>query len=231
MNALFFALFLLLPPAPQYSPRGVVVTGRVTTRQGTFQPTFIQSVTLSRESLKGPGTTPSSSVADSNAIEVEVKKDGTFEFRSINPGTYTLRTLPITPGVSPYSLEVARQNIRDIEMVVPFQMEVNGRIANLTHTGGIHPVVQADQGTFTMATIALDDGSFKLRLSEGANRILVSRLPPNVSVKSIMFGDLDVLKSPLSIDGATLSQPMIVNLETTVPEALPAVTAKTALIP
>jgi len=231
MNSLLLSVLLLLPLASQYSARGVIVTGRVTTKQGTFQPSFIQSMTLSRESLLGPGTIPSSSLADSNALEVQVRKDGTFEFRSITPGTYTLRTLPVMPGTSPYSVEVARQNIRDIEIVVPFQIEASGHLVNLRQTGGIHPIIQADQGAFTMTTVALDDGTFKLRLSEGENRILVSRLPPDLIVKSIMFGEIDVTKTPLNIDASTLSKAMIVTLEAVAPESLPAVSAKASLTP
>ena len=82
-----------------------------------------------------------------------------------------------------------------------------------------------------MATVALDDGSFKLRLSEGENRVLVSRLPPDLIVKSIMFGEIDATKTPLNINASTLSKEMIVTLEAVAPESLPAVSAKASLTP
>ena len=217
-------------PGPQEMqrnvPRGVVVSGKVTTKNGAFQPGFVQTVTLNPEpfptTLAAP---PLNSLGDpSESLEVAVRKDGTFEFRSVRPGRYTLRTLPHSAGVSVVSVEVRYQNVRDIEIAVPFQLEVSGRIMNLPRNLVIHPIIQADQGNFTMATPALDDGTFKLRLTEGENRILVSKLPPGLVVKSVTFGQVDISRSPLNLDVRTKPETMIVTLET---DTLPAISANT----
>jgi hypothetical protein len=239
MNGLVFAALLLfqstvpslVPPSGQAGrpSRGVVVTGRVVPTHGAFQPAFVQTVTLSREPALS--TEPSTnSIADADAFEVPVRTDGTFEFRSVGPGRYALRTLPLMPGMSPVSVDVRRVNVRDLKVSVPFQMEVSGRIANLG-PAPVRPVVMADLGKFTMSTIVLEDNTFTLRLSEGENRIAVSRLPAGFVVKSITFGDIDITRSPLTVSHATIGKKILITLEPDLPENLPVITAKTAVLP
>ena len=226
MNGLILAalLFLQSTVPTLMPPRGVVVSGRVAPTHGAFQPAFVQTATLSREPALS--TEPSTnSIADGKALEVPVRSDGTFEFRSVPPGHYTLRTLPLTPGMSPLPVDVQRANVRDVQVTVPFQMEVSGRFANLG-PAPMRPIVQADLGKFTMSTVVLDDNTFTLRLSEGENRIAVSRLPAGLVVQSIMFGDADITRSSLTVSHTTAPKKILITLET-----LPAITAKTAALP
>jgi len=127
--------------------------------------------------------------------------------------------------MSPLPVDVQRVNVRDIQVTVPFQMEVSGRFANLG-PAPMRPIVQADLGKFTMSTVALDDNTFTLRLSEGENRITVSRLPAGLVVQSIMFGDVDITRSSLTVSHTTAPKKILITLET-----LPAITAKTAALP
>jgi hypothetical protein len=127
--------------------------------------------------------------------------------------------------MSPLSVDVLRVNVRDVQVTVPFQMEVSGRFANLG-PAPMRPIVQADLGKFTMSTVVLDDNTFTLRLSEGENRIAVSRLPAGLVVKSIMFGDADITRSPLNVSHTTAPKKILITLE-----ILPAITAKTAALP
>ena len=231
MNGLILAALLFLQSTvPGLTPsRGVLVSGRVAPTHGPFQPTFVQTATLSREPALS--TEPSTnSIADATALEVPVRADGTFEFRSVGPGRYVLRTLPLMPGMSPLTVDVQRVNVRDVQVTVPFQMEVSGRIANLG-PAAMRPIVQADLGKFTMSTIVLEDNSFTLRLSEGENRIAVSRLPAGLVVKSITFGDVDITRSSLTVSHAMAVRKMLITLEPDVPENLPAITAKAAVLP
>jgi len=235
MNRIILAALLLMHSAvtAKFSaqqmqlsaPRGVVVSGKVTTTQGGVHPTFVQTVTLNPESSPSVIAPPQANSLGgvSGSLEVPVRKDGTFEFRSVRPGRYALRTLPITARASAVSVEVAHQNLRDVQIVVPYQIEVRGRIMNLPRNLLIHPIIQSDQGTFTMATTALDDGTFMLRLTEGENRVLVSKLPPGLVVKTITFGETDITDSALKIEGTTTPQNMTITIEAT---TLPAVSAK-----
>jgi hypothetical protein len=241
MSAILFTFLLFLqsgaaPQSPAATPLeslqkypvgGSVVSGRVRSTHGKFQPGFVRTVTLTPEP-KSSLLRPAPSLGDpAAALEASVGPDGTFEFRSIPPGTYTLRTLPIAPGTTGLSLDVARKNIREIEVVVPFQVEISGRVLNLGRIFGTHPVVQADQGSFTMATTVLDDGTFKLKLTEGENRISISRLPPSFLVKSITFGEEDVMQSSLNVDFNTPNHTLTVTLDNVESDPLPAVSAKT----
>jgi hypothetical protein len=234
MNGLLLAVLMFsqvsVPRETAVRSRGVIVSGRVSTKNGTFQPGFVQTVTLDREPALSTATPAPNSIADGEALEVPVRADGTFEFREIRPGRYTLRTLPLMPGVSPWSIDVGRGNLRDIPLVVPFQIEISGEFVNLARSLPTHPIVQADQGNFTMSTITLDDGTFKLRLSEGENRISVSKLPAGFAVKSIMFGELDITGSSLSVGPSTPARRIVITLQAA-PEPLPAITAKASLIP
>lgn len=232
MNALLLTALLFLQSAGVPSLQNVggsVVSGRIRSTQGKFQPGFVRTVTLTAEP-KSSLLRPAPSLGDpAAALEATVASDGTFEFRAIPPGTYTLRTLPLAPGATGLSVEVTHRSIRDIEVVVPFQIELTGRVLNLGRIYGTHPVVQADQDNFTMATTVLDDASFKLRLTEGQNRISLSKLPPSFVVKSILFGDKDITHSALNVDATTPHQTIIVTLEKTESEPLPAVSAKTGI--
>ena len=202
---------------PTYSGAGVAVGGKVTDRSVPARTT--RTVTLT-PLLSGPSVTGGVTALEGSfggglqgTLEAWVRPDGKFEFPSVPPGAYILRSLPAAPATS-RRVDIGGTAIRDLEIAVPFQIETTGRVVLEGRDLGPHATVEATQPTFTAATGIHSDGSFKLRLTEGENQISMTRLPPEFSVKKITFGDIDITRKPLKIDSTTVPQEIIITLET-----------------
>ena len=203
---------------PLYSGAGVTVGGRVTDRSpGASRVT--RTVTLS-PLFSGPAVTGGVSAQEGvlggslqGSLEAWVRPDGKFEFPAVPPGSYMLRSLPAAPATS-RRLDVARKDIRDLEIVIPYQLETTGRVLLEGRDLGPNATVQATQPAFTAATGIHADGSFKLRLTEGENQVSMARLPAEFAVKKIAFGSLDITHSALKIDPKTAPHEIVITLET-----------------
>ncbi|HVQ64305.1 MAG TPA: hypothetical protein VMT78_07200 [Terriglobia bacterium] len=211
---------------PLYSGSGFTVAGKVIDRSGSSQPNATRNATLSPV---GPGTVLGGSmtflgtIGDSlgDTLETLVRADGSFEFPSVPPGSYVLRMLP-NAGAKSVRVDIAG-NTRDLQLVIPFQLEVTGRVLLEGRKLGSNATVQAVQPTFTSATGIKDDGTFKLRLVEGENQISLARLPMQFFVKGITFGTTDITNTPLKVDSTTTPQPITIRLETLSLDVIPRV--------
>ncbi|HET9131909.1 MAG TPA: hypothetical protein VFO86_13225, partial [Terriglobia bacterium] len=54
-----------------------------------------------------------------------------------------------------------------------------------------------------LATAIHSDGTFKFSLSEGRYRITLGKLPAGVSLKSLSYGSVNLLKDSLILDGSS----------------------------
>ena len=196
---------------PQPGP-GFTVAGKVIDKSG-LQPGDPRKVTLSPLLTGTVSASPALPVLRTigNALEALVRADGSFEVPTVPPGSYVLRMAPTAPGVRSIRVDVARDT-RDLQLVIPFQLEVEGRVFLEGRKLGPNATVQAAQPTFTSATGIRDDGTFKLRLIEGENQISLARLPIEFFVTKIMYGTTDITKTPLKVNSRTAPQPIVIRL-------------------
>lgn len=213
---------------PLYSGPGVKVSGKVLAVADAPQYTIRRTVLLNpiaTNPVTGSVRVPPGIFEDTiaGALETVVRADGSFEFPSVPPGPYLLKVLPAAPGVPSPHVDVANQDVRGLEIPVPRQFDVRGRLLAQGRNPGPNVIVEATQGNFTTSTSVLPDGTFKLRLTEGENRISLARLPTELSVKSITYGDTDITQTPIKVSRTTVPEEIVVNLEAAALESLPGV--------
>ena len=220
---------------PTYSGPGVTVSGKVkdksTGPQAPHLRTMILSPLFNGPSLTGDVATLGGAVGGSlsGSLETWVRTDGTFEFPAVPQGSYMLRSIP-TAAATSTRLEIGRSDVRELEIVIPFQLETTGRVLLEGRDLGPNATVQATMPTFTTATGIHDDGSFTFRLPEGENRISMARLPAEFSVKKISYGNIDITRSPLKVDATTAPQEILITLVTNSLDSLPGVKVSGRLI-
>ncbi len=156
-------------------------------------------------------------------LTVPINADRSFQFPEVFPGNYSVRVTgsgilnsPIVPVI------VASVDVENIEVAVPRQKEVTGRLI-LEGSGpmarmviGLSPLaggptsgIGLPQGATaglpggppsTMNINPQPDGTFRLTLLEGEQRVgPVSGLPPGYTLKSLTYGATDLLKNPLKV--------------------------------
>ena len=76
-------------------------------------------------------------------------------------------------------------------------------------------MLQAQRKGFVGGTAIRNDGTFRFPLLEGEYRIAVGKLPAGLSVKSISYGSIDLLRDPLKLDGSSAVQELRITLEKT----------------
>jgi len=204
---------------PIYAGPGVTVSGKVKDKSGGSQSPNLRTMILS-PLFTGPSVTGNVAALEGmlggtfgGSLETWVRPDGTFEFPAVPPGPYMLRSLP-TAAATSTRLDIAQKDVRDLEVVIPFQLETTGRVLLEGRELGPNATVQATLPTFTSATGIHADGSFKLRLPEGENQISMARLPAEFSVKKISYGNVDITRIPLNVDAATAPQEIVITLQT-----------------
>jgi hypothetical protein len=137
-----------------------------------------------------------------------VESDGSFLFRGVPEGVYAIQLAPAPPGWAGASVTVEREAIASLEVTLPPNFEVRGRL--VVEDGSEPPrlsrnapiPIQALSGvagrTPVIQTIE-DDGAFALRLVSGSYRISASAIPRDYYVKSIRYGSLDLTLSNLDL--------------------------------
>ena len=64
-----------------------------------------------------------------------------------------------------------------------------------------------------LSTAIRQDGAFRFPLTEGEYRISFDKLPPGLSIQSISYGSIDLLKDSLRLDGVTAVANIHITLE------------------
>jgi len=161
---------------------GVSVSGRVT----GITPGQFQRIAL-RES--GGGELAA-------ALETSVGTDGAFVFPKVLPGRYIvyLSLRSVTQVV------VGNQNVTGVTVVHPQDILVSG-----------HVIVEGAQATLPAITIEANGkpttlqlratGTFILSLGNGENSIVVRNIPETHRLKSMTYGNVDLQKEALKLDG------------------------------
>ena len=151
-----------------------------------------------------------------SALTTPVRADGTFEFPKVYSGTYQARLTGPAANVPIPAVEVnvASTDVTNVEIVVPRQKEISGRI--ILEGRGIMPQITVplsatcppSQGMTAPGYASTTffninpqpDGTFKLTLPEGERQVgRPNGLPSGYVLKSIFYGSTDLASAPLKI--------------------------------
>ncbi len=136
--------------------------------------------------------------------------DGSFEFPQVFPGIYTVKILANPPGVTvTATITVDTVNIAGLELRIPPSRQVSGS-AILEGSGTFQPrfalAIAGNAGTTTVTPMWQSDGSFRVMLPEGESKIDISALPPGLTVKTLSYGETDLLRAPALVSAANNPQ-------------------------
>jgi hypothetical protein len=135
----------------------------------------------------------------SAALETSVGPDGAFTFPKVLPGNYIvyLRLRAQT------QVTVGNKDVTGLIVAYPQDILVSG-----------HVITEGPQTTIATITIEANGkpatalnrntGTFILSLENGENSISVRNIPEAYRLKSITYGDVDLQKQPLKLDGPAL---------------------------
>ena len=143
-------------------------------------------------------------------LQAAVATDGSFEFPAVFPGNYSARLTPIVANsnVSMVNVVVGSTDVTGVEIVVPRQKQISGRIT-LEGRGpmpqfGIQMTVGSSNSSSSfsiyMAINPQPDGTFRLTVPEGERRAATpGNLPAGYALKSISYGSTDLMASPMKV--------------------------------
>jgi len=130
-------------------------------------------------------------------LDVAINPDGSFEFPRVLPGSYTARVTPPLPFPAA-SVFVTNKDLTGVEIAIPAMKEITGRVV-VEGLGQVTPRLNFSlidsAGTGGITGIAQTDGTFRVTLPEGERRIALN--VPGYTVKSLSYGNVDVLRNPL----------------------------------
>jgi hypothetical protein len=141
-----------------------------------------------------------------------VNSDGSFRFEGIWPGSYQLY---MGESATPLPVTIIDHDISGIEVVVPATVTLSGVL--VVDGGGLRPRTIGSFTPYTEGLSALPfavvtDAHFSIDLPEGEYRVLVEQLPAGYSVKSIQWGSIDLLASPLKAVAPIPDKPIVITL-------------------
>ena len=152
-------------------------------------------------------------------VEGTTRVDGSFEFQNVTRGAYALRILSPLPGDGLSQIVVGDSDVDGLEIVVPLGTEVAGRVTVVDSNGqrlstrpNVSVSFRVSDEVFSW-TFVRPDGTFQIPLYDNQYMTTVAGLPAGYSIKSISSGRLDLLKSPLILDGKKTPAPIDIVLE------------------
>jgi hypothetical protein len=189
--------------SPQAPNAWVRVSGRVTgTLQSNFRPILIMQSAQTRVTARNSMGLTTSGTGRESAATAAMNSDGTFEFPKVTQGRYILSVG--IPGFAVYRLiEVRDEEIRNVELVFPPRMTVEGRI--LVEGGGLLPRGYG----FTLSNGDGADGGVLVTMAPGCNGTFVAGLPlgeyrastrlPDGYISAFTYGTANLLRDRLRI--------------------------------
>jgi hypothetical protein len=149
-------------------------------------------------------------------LQVAVRPDGSFQFPDVFPGNYTARISAALPYVNAsfVPVNVTSSDVTNVELVAPRVKEIVGRVV-LEGSGAMPrmtvPLVLTAPGPTSSAmttTISPQpDGTFRLSVPEGSRRVgQVIGLPEGYKVKSITYGNVDLLTTDLQVTASDTAE-------------------------
>ena len=161
----------------------VSVSGRVT----GIAPGQVQRISL-RE--------PSGGVI-SAALETSIGADGSFTFPRVLPGNYIVyfRLRAQTP------VTVGNQDVTGVIVANPQDILVSGHVITEGPQAAIPAIIVEGNGKPATSNRT---GTFILSLGNGENSVAVRNIPEEYRLKSITYGEVDLQKESLKLDGPAL---------------------------
>jgi hypothetical protein len=131
----------------------------------------------------------------SAALETSVAADGSFTFPKVLPGNYIVyqRLLVQTP------ITVGNTNVAGLIVARPKDILVAAHV--IAEGAQTTPTILLESKGPAGSTQSRGAGSIVLNMGIGENSISVSGIPDGFRLKSITYGDVDLQKQPLKLDG------------------------------
>jgi hypothetical protein len=135
----------------------------------------------------------------SAALETSIGADGAFTFPKVLPGNYIvyLRLRAQT------RVTVGDKDVTDLVVAYPQDILVSGHVI-LEGTQAAIPAILVEGNGKPATSQPRATGTFILSLGNGENSITVRNIPEAYRLKSITYGEVDLLKEPLKLDGPAL---------------------------
>jgi hypothetical protein len=152
-----------------------------------------------------------------------VLPDGRFEFNGVPPGTYSVFANPALSGPVKTSIIVGDQDIRNVEVSVPLQFELRGR---LIMESGLPPSTDSEivlesglSGGPPQSSVLLEP-RFRFPVLAGELRLSVRNPSTRYRVVSITYDSTNLMTNPLSLNGPPTSD-IVVTMRTETPNPSP----------
>jgi len=135
----------------------------------------------------------------SAALETSIGADGAFTFPKVLPGNYIVyfRLRAQTP------VTVGNKDVTGIIVAHPQDILVSGHVIAEGAQAAIPAVIVEGNGKPANGQNRVT-GTFILSLENGENTISVRDIPESYRLKSITYGDVDLQKQPLKLDGPAI---------------------------
>jgi hypothetical protein len=133
----------------------------------------------------------------SAALETSIGADGSFTFPKVLPGNYIVyfRLRAQTPVV------VGDKDVTGIIVANPQDVLVSGHVIFEGPPTAIPPAFVVEGNGKLTTSFNRGTGTFILSLEKGENSIAVRGIPAGYRLKSMIYGDVDLQKAPLKLDG------------------------------
>jgi hypothetical protein len=135
----------------------------------------------------------------SAALETSIGADGAFTFPNVLPGNYTvyLRLRAQT------RVTVGNKDVTGLTVAYPRDILVAGHVI-VEGAQAIIPAITIESKGPTGTAESRAARTFVLSLGNGENAISVRNIPEAYRLKSITYGDVDLQKEPLKLDGPAI---------------------------
>jgi hypothetical protein len=130
------------------------------------------------------------------ALETSVGPDGAFTFPKVLPGNYIVYLKLIAQT----QVTVGNKDVTGVTVAYPRDILVSGHVI-VQGAQTVIPAILIESKGAAGTTQTRGAGSFILSMGNGENTISVRNIPEAFRLKSITYGDVDLQKEPLKIDG------------------------------
>ena len=124
--------------------------------------------------------------------------DGSFEIQRVRPGAYTL-SLVSAPFFTPKSVVVVDKDVKGIEVVAPWTIEVTGKTAVEGNLGPVPQFSVMFTGAGRQTTSYQSGQGFRTTLGEGFYAVTVIGLPSGFYLKAMEADSTDLTTNPLHV--------------------------------
>jgi hypothetical protein len=194
---------------PMYSGPGVKVSGRL---RGTIRLSDTEPAAVL---ISGRPTSMPTSIT----LETPLRPDGSFEFRNVPPGTYSVQTWAAAGMV--FTVKVGSTNVDGIEFPTRVVLGLSGKIVmdDGSPAPRLNPVAVQKRpihgGSGSDGGWVFFDSTFRSFFNEGDYQYYLRMMPAGFATKSITMGSLDILRNPLKVTDLTKPEEIVMTLTRT----------------